>query len=222
MIWNKFRDLTKSLDIVCEGYCGHAEERGPWHRDHLNKFYKSVRCELAHTSVVDLRDEKGLWMMHTAFFAAPQYPMPIFGFDVIVGRGKVTGCFHDMSPTTGDSPIDETWKTMTYGFEPARKRELPEWANFFSDNMVVMGASNNEKEIDQVCYIGLEMANAWFKALDDMKPTNSPEIMALHEQGKQDYCTGQLKNERSKDVMTNVLGMDRTYVEDFKRIQFPF
>jgi phycocyanobilin:ferredoxin oxidoreductase len=221
-MWNKFRDLTKSLDIVCEGYCGHAEERGPWHRDHINKFYSSVRCELAHTSVVDLRAEKGLWMMHTAFFSARNYPMPVYGFDVIVGKNKVTGCFHDISPTTGGSPIDETWKKYTHGFEASRKRELPEWANFFSDNMVVMGATADEKEIDQVCHIGLTMANAWFKALEEMDPTPSEIEICTHEQGKMLYCEGQLKNERSKDVMTNVLGMEREYVERFKRIQFPF
>ena len=222
-MWNDFIELTEDLDNICYAHCGEPEERGPWHPNHINKFYRSVTCELAHTSVVDLREEKGLWMMHTAFFASPAHPMPVYGFDVICGEKKVTGCFHDLSPTVYlDNGLDRVWKTMTNGFEPARKRELPEWANFFSDNMIVMGATSDPTEIKRACHIGLRMAHEWWLELGRSSPVDAPEVLSLHEQGKMDYCEGQLKNERSKDVMTNVLGMDRKYVERFKRIQFPF
>ena len=221
-MWNRFIELTNDLDDLCKSQCGSPEERGPWHPNHINKFYSSVRCEMAHTSVVDLREERGLWMMHTAFFASPQYPMPIYGFDVICGEKKVTGCFHDMSPTGSKNKIDSVWKNITRNFEPARKRELPEWANFFSDNMIVMGATNNKDDIEQVCNIGYLMANAWFEHLNMGDPLINEFALMSHEQGKIDYCEGQLKNERSKDVMTNVLGMEREYVERFKRIQFPY
>ena len=50
-MWNDFIELTEDLDNICRAHCGEPEERGPWHPNHINKFYRSVTCELAHTSV---------------------------------------------------------------------------------------------------------------------------------------------------------------------------
>lgn len=232
-MWQEFINLTRSLDALCESHCGSPKHSTPmrerldtysdsiWHRNHINKFYFSSRIEMAHTSVIDLREERGLWMMHTALFAKDEYPMPVYGFDVICGERKVTGCFHDISPTGSKSEINEVWKNISLDFAPAKNRKLPEWANFFSDNMIVMGATDDMKEIQRVCEIGYLTAKAWFDQLEKTELANQGEAWQ-HYLGKSNYCQGQLKNERSKTVLANVLGMDKDYVERFKNIQFPF
>jgi hypothetical protein len=66
----------------------------------VNRVWTSDRYRRAHVDVVDARDSKGLWMMHCCVFPHTHNPAPIFGFDVIAGKNKITGCFIDYSPTT--------------------------------------------------------------------------------------------------------------------------
>ena len=64
----------------------------------VNKVWASSRYRRAHIDVVDARETKGLWMMHCCIFPHTHNPAPIFGFDVIAGKNKITGCFIDYSP----------------------------------------------------------------------------------------------------------------------------
>jgi hypothetical protein len=86
---------------------------------------------------------------------------PIFGLDVVAGKNKVTGFFHDCSPTVdaahpmiaqfGDVLKDYSWK---------KERELPEWAQaIFSKHMLAVGNVNTEEELlklTQLSYANLE------------------------------------------------------------------
>jgi hypothetical protein len=114
-----------------------------------------------HLDVVDARETKGLWMMHFCIFPHLDNSGPIYGLDVIAGKNKVTGFFHDLSPTVdaahpmilqfGDVLKDHTWK---------KERELPEWAQaIFSKHMLAVGNVNTEEELLkllQVAYANLE------------------------------------------------------------------
>jgi len=64
----------------------------------VNRVWTSELYRRAHIDIVDARDSKGLWMMHCCVFPHTHNPAPIFGFDVIAGKNKITGCFMDYSP----------------------------------------------------------------------------------------------------------------------------
>ena len=118
----------------------------------VNRVWTSNKYRRAHVDVVDARDTKGLWMMHCCIFPHLQNDGPIFGFDVIAGKNKITGCFHDYSAT------QNTHHIMIAGFgeevaklEWRKQRELPDWAKaIFSDHMVAAGNVNKEDEIHQI------------------------------------------------------------------------
>jgi hypothetical protein len=63
----------------------------------VNRVWTSESYRRAHVDVVDARESKGLWMMHCCIFPHIHNPAPIYGFDVIAGKNKITGCFHDYS-----------------------------------------------------------------------------------------------------------------------------
>jgi hypothetical protein len=45
-------------------------------------------------------------MMHCCIFPHTHNSSPIYGFDVIAGKNKITGCFHDYSKTNdADHPM---------------------------------------------------------------------------------------------------------------------
>ena len=50
------------------------------------------------------------------------------GFDIIAGKKKVTGAFHDFSPLLQkEHPLTEWFKNETSWYKPSKERELPDW-----------------------------------------------------------------------------------------------
>ena len=100
---------------------------GSW----INRVWKNNDVRRAHIDVVDARETKGLWMMHVCVFPQLNNNGPIYGFDVIAGKHKMTGAFHDFSASSGgiDHPMIEWYQDAVADFLPTMKRELPEWGN---------------------------------------------------------------------------------------------
>lgn len=224
-MWNEMIKLSESLQIVFEGHCGFGEERGPWDEGHKNLFFSSNKLEMGHISIIDKRESKGMWMMHVCAFAKPEYPMPIYGFDVICGKNKITGCFHDMSPTvTTDQTkkIEENYAKLVEYFIPERERPLPEWAQeIFSDKMLAVGNVTKKQEISALVFFGMINLNVWFSGLNTVNKSFDQEVINDHEMAKSKYCFNQLQNVNSKNVMVS-LGLKKSYVDNFKKIQFPY
>jgi len=227
MIWDHFIELEGYMSTMMEGFCGLPIDSVnlPSTGNHINKVYRSNKVDLAHISVIDMREEKKMWMMHVACFAKPNFPMPIYGFDVIVGKNKVTGCFHDMSPTLGSllpSIAFEEFKQTVAPFIPKRERELPPWAKeIFSNHMVVAGATDEPKEIQNLCHMGRENMYSWFSEIDAKEANHFPNIVQTYQLALSKYCHNQLQNTNSKNVMVS-LGLEEDYVNNFKKQQFPF
>lgn len=118
----------------------------------LNRVWTSERYRRAHVDVVDARETKGLWMMHCCIFPHLHSSAPIFGFDVIAGARKITGCFYDYSPTVDDGhPMLDWFAHETRNFEWNRTRKLPDWAErIFSPYMVAAGNVSEETELEQI------------------------------------------------------------------------
>lgn len=118
----------------------------------VNRVWTSNKYRRAHVDVVDARDSKGLWMMHCCIFPHTHNPAPIYGFDVIAGKNKITGCFHDYSKTTDvNHPMMQWFSNEVSKLEWRRERTLPEWAtNIFSPSMVAAGNVQDETELQQI------------------------------------------------------------------------
>jgi hypothetical protein len=80
-------------------------------------------------------------------------PSPIFGFDAVCGKNKITGAFHDFSPAGDTTSIMYPWfQNQVHNMEWNKPRDLPEWARkIFSPAMVAAGNLQEESEIDQLC-----------------------------------------------------------------------
>ena len=63
-----------------------------------NRTFSNDFIRRAHIDIVDARETKGLWMLHLCVFPQLTNGGPIYGFDIIAGKKKVTGAFHDFSP----------------------------------------------------------------------------------------------------------------------------
>ena len=130
----------------------------------VNRVWSSASYRRAHVDVVDARETKGLWMMHCCIFPHTHNPAPIFGFDVIAGKNKITGCFYDYSAAGDkDHAMMDWFADEAQKLEWNKTRKLPDWAErIFSPSMVAAGNVSDEEELAQII--------AMAKALDFIDP----------------------------------------------------
>ena len=162
----------------------------------INRVWSSDSYRRAHVDVVDARETKGLWMMHCCIFPHTHNPAPIFGFDVIAGKNKMTGCFIDYSPTEDKfHPMLDYFGEEVSRYEWIKKRELPDWAKrIFSGHMVAAGNVSDESELAQISSLANILVNHY---LETVAETNNTSTDTTSYQNY--YCDNQKQNPADKD-----------------------
>jgi len=178
----------------------------------VNRVWANANVRRAHIDVVDARDSKGLWMMHVCLFPTLNNTAPIYGFDVIAGKNKITGAFHDFSPSADpDHPMIQGYKEAVADFIPEKQRELPEWAqNIFTGSMIAAGNVKQE-EAEAIVNIALANLRSYFAEVGESTGFGDTAIVA----GAQNYyCHNQQQNPHTPKVMKS-LGLNEQDVDKF-------
>lgn len=160
-VWDRLIEIQDRLIQRFESTGREVEESGMERFNQpgwVNRVWTSDTYRRAHVDVVDARDTKGLWMMHCCVFPRLDNNGPIFGLDVIAGKNKITGFFHDYSPTVVPN------HQMIYDFgqrvsklEWNKARTLPDWAQaIFTEHMVAAGNVSSKKELDQIVELSFD------------------------------------------------------------------
>lgn len=203
-VWDTLIDIEKRLEaafyasgsIIHEPGMDRFNQPG-W----INKVWKSSQYRRAHIDVVDARDTRGLWMMHCCVFPHLDNPAPIFGFDVIAGKNKITGCFIDYSPA-GDPnhPMIEYFGEEVSRYEWNKKRALPDWAQrIFSPHMVAAGNVSDESELKQIASLAEILINHYLECVGETKG------QAVNTKDAQNYyAQNQKQNPHTPKVMTSL------------------
>ena len=158
--------------------------------------------------------------MHVCIFPTLDNPAPIYGFDVIAGKNKITGAFHDFSPSADpDHPMIQGYFESVEHFVPEKQRELPEWArNIFTGKMLAAGNVKSEEESTEIIRIAIDNLKAYFDEVGVTQGEGDPAIV----QACQDYyCHNQQQNPHTPNVMKS-LGLPEDDVDTFcKDMLFP-
>ena len=132
-------------------------------------------------------------MTHICVFPNLYNDAPIYGFDIIAGKNKVTGAFHDYSPTLNwNHPMCDLFKDCVQQLEWRKERELPPWAQaIFSKSMV---AASNVKidEMDQVVTMALDNLDMYFEELPKYSTQDNNPNLIKDQQNR--YCHYQKQN----------------------------
>jgi phycocyanobilin:ferredoxin oxidoreductase len=177
----------------------------------INRVWSSDTYRRAHVDVVDARETKGLWMMHCCIFPHLHNPAPIFGFDVIAGKNKITGCFYDYSPS-GDKehPMLDYFADEAQKFDWIKTRKLPDWAErIFSGSMVAAANVSKQEELDQIITMAREGVDHYLYTVGE---TNNTANSVAESQNY--YCENQKQNPHTPRVMVS-LGLSEDDVRMF-------
>ena len=216
-VWNTLIEIQHLLEKSFEKTGVEAFEPGMdrfnqpgW----VNRVWTSDKYRRAHVDVVDARDSKGLWMMHCCIFPHTHNPAPIYGFDVIAGKNKITGCFHDYSPA-GDPnhPMIEWFGDEVAKLEWRKERTLPDWAQrIFTKHMVAAGNVQDESELEQIFTLARTTIDHY---LSTVAETNHKAADTTFEQNY--YAQNQKQNPHTPRVMVS-LGLSeedvRVFIQD--------
>jgi len=177
----------------------------------INKVWTSSQYRRAHIDVVDARDSRGLWMMHCCVFPHLHNPAPIFGFDVIAGKNKITGCFYDYSPSCDpEHPMLDWFAEEAQKLQWNKTRKLPDWAErIFSSSMIAAGNVSDETELTQIFEIAKRGVNHYLETVGE---TNNSVVNAKYNQNY--YAQNQKQNPHTPKVMVS-LGLSEEDVQMF-------
>lgn len=221
IIWNRLTQCQNDILDIFQTYCEEYQEPG-MHRFNqpnngwINRVFKNEFIRRAHIDVVDARNSKGLWMMHVTVFPTLDNNAPIFGFDVIAGRNKMTGAFLDYSASTGGltHPMYLGYADSVANFVPQKPRELPTWAkNIFSPSMVAAGNVNTDEEAVTIINLALHNLRSYFEDVGSFINTSKEEDT---KKAHNWYAHNQQQNPHTPKVMLS-LGLPEEDVELFCR-----
>ena len=218
IIWNRLIDCQNEIINIFNHYAEEIQEEGlaEFNRPDsgwINRVWANSSVRRAHIDVVDARESKGLWMMHVCCFPNLHNDAPIYGFDVIAGKNKMTGAFHDFSPSaTLDHPMIDGYKEAVEEFIPSKQRELPEWArNIFTDKMLAAGNVRTEEEAVAIIDIALANLRAWFEEVPQFDGFGDRDLV---KSSQNYYCHNQQQNPHTPNVMKS-LGLPEQDVDKF-------
>ena len=216
IIWDRLIECKNEIINIFEENATEFDEPGLAHFNNnlwINRVWRNNDVRRAHIDVVDARDSKGLWMMHVCVFPVLNNDSPIYGFDVIAGKTKMTGAFHDFSASsTFDHPMIDGYKEAVADFIPKKQRQLPEWAtNIFTDKMLAAGNVNTEEEAVAIIELAQNNLRAYFDEVGEFTGYgNRDEVIAAQNY----YCHNQQQNPHTPRTMKS-LGLDEADVDKF-------
>ena len=217
-IWNKLIDCKDEIISIFDEQATEIQEDGLDYFNRpdsgwINRVWANDNVRRAHIDVVDARDSKGLWMMHVCIFPTLDNPAPIYGFDVIAGKNKMTGAFHDFSPSADpDHDMIQGYFESVEHFVPEKQRELPEWArNIFTGKMLAAGNVKTDEEATEIIRIALDNLHAYFDEVGATKGEGDASIVAACQDY---YCHNQQQNPHTANVMKS-LGLPEDDVDRF-------
>ncbi|ESA38319.1 hypothetical protein N836_33355 [Leptolyngbya sp. Heron Island J] len=155
--------------------------------------FRKLHLELAQVG-------PNLDILHCVMFPNPDYALPMFGCDIVSGRGQISAAVVDLSPTSSNGlPVAYTRALAGMGTNGySNPRELPSWGHIFSDYCCFIrpiGPQENERFLNQVRhYLTLHCQQA---TTTSPTPRQRAEILA----GQRNYCTHQQQNDKTRRIL---------------------
>jgi phycocyanobilin:ferredoxin oxidoreductase len=170
---------------------------------HQTPQFRKIHLELAQVG-------KNLDILHCVMFPHPDYDLPIFGADIVCGRGTISAAIVDLSPVHRDRSLPASYQLPLFGLPTvsfAQVRDLPAWGDIFSDYCLFVRPVDAQEEAAFLEYV-LSMLTIHCQIASQTPPaTSAPQIAALLA-GQQYYCDRQQQNDKTRRVLEKSFGSE--------------
>lgn len=216
IVWEKMQDCARAIQQKFEATGQkHVNPEHDQKYNWENHIYYAETYRRAHIEIVDKTDTHGIYILHATVFPHADDDTPIWGFDTVCGKNKITGAFHDFSLVSDSHAMHDWFAQEVSGITWNKPRELPEWArNIFSPAMVAAGNLNDPREIDQFVNLGLKTLDYYLNTVSRKGTVNSTDRQNY-------YCINQKKNPHVYRSMI-AMGVPEATIRDFvDEVLFP-
>lgn len=172
-----------------------------------NHCYQSPQFRKIHLELA--RVGTSLDILHCVMFPRSEYALPMFGCDIVGGRGQISMAIADLSPVSANRQLPLAYQTALKALPPAefsQTRSLPDWADIFSEFCILIRPSSVDEEsafrqrVAQFVEIHCQQA----VKLSPSTPSEQAETLA----GQRYYCAQQLQNDKTRRVLEKAFGED--------------
>ena len=164
--------------------------------------FRKIHLELAKVGPV-------LDILHCVMFPRPNYALPMFGTDIVAGKGQVSAAIADLSPLNPDRTLSETYRTQLKILPIDQfycPRQIPEWGDIFSEFCLFVrpeSIEENSRFLDIVeSYVEIHCKQA--VASEPVSAAEASEILDAQIY----YCTQQQQNDKTRRVLEKAFGQD--------------
>lgn len=170
-----------------------------------NKCYQSQQFRKMHLELAKVG--KSLDILHCVMFPRSNYALPMFGTDLVGGRGQISAAIVDLSPLSVDKTLPVAYQSQlqalqSYNF--SQPREIPAWGDIFSEFCLFVRPMGIEEENNF-----LETVEAYLTVHCQYASRQQPvsgEQQTQIQAAQRYYCTQQQHNDKTRRVLEKAFG----------------
>ncbi|NJK64029.1 MAG: phycocyanobilin:ferredoxin oxidoreductase, partial [Synechococcaceae cyanobacterium SM2_3_1] len=182
-----------------------------------NRCFQTPQFRKLHLELAKVGSQ--LDILHCVMFPHLTYALPMFGCDLVAGRGQISAAIVDLSPiapTEAAKPGSATEIPLAHLYESrlqslllqheqfSQRRPLPAWGDIFSPYCLFI-RPEDLKEEQAFLDLCLEYLRIHCQAALQAQPVADPELVLG---GQQRYCLQQRQNDRTRRVLEKAFGPD--------------
>ena len=203
--WEQYLDLSEYSLPEGLGYVEgklEGEKLRIENRCYQTREFRKMHLELAKVG-------SNLDILHCVMFPCPEYPLPMFGCDIVAGKAGISAAIADLSPTSPQKTLSSSYKQELSKLPLNRfsqPRELPSWADIFSEFCLFVRPNNEAEEQEFLRYTKIMLQVHCQQSI--IAQPLSPKEEELYLAGQEYYCSKQQKNDKTRRVLEKAFGPD--------------
>lgn len=170
-----------------------------------NSCYQTPQFRKLHLELAKVGT--GLDILHCVMFPRSNYALPMFGCDLVGGRGQISAAIADLSPLNGDRTLPESYTlalTALPDMQFSQARGLPDWGDIFSEFCLFVRPAGVDEEAKFLArvqqYLALHCKQAIVAA--PVSAEQEAEVLAAQRY----YCMKQQQNDKTRRVLEKAFG----------------
>ena len=172
-----------------------------------NRCYQTPQFRKLHLELAKVGNN--LDILHCVMFPRVAYELPMFGCDLVGGRGQISAAIADLSPLNQERTLPPAYTAALSSLPNpnfSQPRELPVWGDIFSPfcTFIRPGSPEEEEKFLAMVRKFLEIHCTQAIAARPVSKTQQAEIFAAQRY----YCTKQQQNDKTRRVLEKAFGVD--------------
>jgi phycocyanobilin:ferredoxin oxidoreductase len=167
--------------------------------------FRKLHLELAQVgSTLDI--------LHCVMFPNPGYALPIFGADIVAGRGAIGAAIVDLSPVNADRSLPDSYQSRLADLdltEFSQPRELPPWGDIFSDYCLFVRPVDAAEEAAFLHRVE-EFLSIHCQIASQAQPLTAQSQISTILARQKYYCDRQQQNDKTRRVLEKSFGAEWT------------